>query len=429
MSVQALEASPTVADAPATAKAAGPFSAFKIQVLLSFFLQRIGLNQTIGGVFYPIPLSLFAMPAVVGWLLVSGWAKPSPTRIGLWCALVVGGCISMFLTRYEASAFSLYTYFALYAMFLFPVVLEDAAYERFFRMIANVGAALCIIGALQYAIQYVWSPPWLFTWRTIIPPEYLIEFNTLNWTGEWGSGLYKANGFFLMEASWLSQLGARTLLIAVIMLRDPRYLLLCVPGLIASYSGTGLLLFALFGIIPTILLVSRSRGMLMWIIVVASAVLAILSIFADALNLDVFTNRLAEFGRPDTSASFRFIVVWQAFERFLQESIPTLLFGAGPAAVEYYVQGLRTDGFVPGWLKLIVDYGFFGFVVFSAFLVTCVWQTTRSSIITAATLFQFLVLDGSLVVPQAALITFVSVAMVVRRSTFRPFGTPAPQAG
>jgi hypothetical protein len=94
-----------------------------------------------------------------------------------------------------------------------------------------------------------------------------------------------------------------------------------------------------------------------------------------------------------------------------------------------YLQGYINDGFTPGWLKLCVDYGFFGFAIFCAFLLTCVYQTTRSPLIAGAILFQYLYLDGSLVVPQSALLTLFMAAMVVRRSTFRPFGiAPAPEA-
>ena len=101
----------------------------------------------------------------------------------------------------------------------------------------------------------------------------------------------------------------------------------------------------------------------------------------------------------------------------------TLVFGAGPGASDIYVRGLRSDGFAPGWLKLVIDYGFFGIVIFNAFLITCVWQTTRSAVLAAAIAFQYMILDGSLVVPQGALITLFTACLVVRRSTFKPFGS------
>ncbi len=420
MSIQAFEASRNFIRAPAAEAARGPFATFKWQAFFALFLQRIGLNQTIGGVLYPLPISLVAMPAVLGWLIAKGWAKPSPTRIGLYCALVIGGCLSMLFAKHGGSALSMYMYFALYAFFLFPVALDDAAYERFFRMVVKLGAAICVVGVVQYVIQYVWQPSFLFTWRGLIKPEFLIEYNTLNWI-TWGGGIYKANGFFLMEASWLSQLGARTMLIAVIMLRDPRYLVPCGLGLLASYSGTGILLFALFGTIPLIMLMSKSKY-LPWAIAGLVGLSVIVVFSGKVLNLELFTNRLNEFNSPTSSAYFRFVLGQQIFERFLNEPPLTLLFGSGPGSTDSYLRGYISDGFTAGWLKLSVDYGFFGFVTFCAFLLTCVWQTTRSAIIAAAILFQYLWLDGSLVVPQAALLTLLMACAVVRKSTFRPFG-------
>jgi hypothetical protein len=427
MTMRALEAN----DLPAAAAAApahGPFASFKWQGFFALFMQRIGLNQTIGGTLYPLPVSLLLTPLVIGWLMVRGWAKPSPTRILLYCALVVSGCCSMFFAKFEASAFSFYMYVALYGLFLFPVVLDDAAYDRYFNLVLKLGAAICIIGVVQYAIQYVWSPEWLFSWRTIIDTEFLIEYNTLNWIN-WGVPIYKANGFFLMEASWLSQLAARTLLIAVIMMRQWKYVIPCGAAMLATYSGTGFLLFAIFGLVPLIVLFMRDRRILPVALLGLLAVPVLLAVFAQNLNLEYFLKRLGEFNSPNSSAYFRFVLTQQVFSNFTNEPLITLFFGSGPGATDMYLQGYINDGFTPGWLKLCVDYGFFGFAIFCAFLLTCVYQTTRSPLIAGAILFQYLYLDGSLVVPQSALLTLFMAAMVVRRSTFRPFGiAPAPEA-
>lgn len=426
MTYPAIDAPGAYVAEPARRKA-GPFAAFRVQAIMAFLLQRIGLNQTIGGTLYPLPVALLGTPIVIAWMMFQGWAKPSPTRILLYCALLVGGCCSILFAHREISPMSGYMYLALYSLFLFPVVLDDDAYERYFRFVANFASAICVIGVVQYAIQFVWSPEWLFTWRTILGEDVLIEYNTLNWT-TWGSGIYKANGFFLMEASWLSQLAARTLLIAVILLRDPRYLIPCGAAMLASYSGTGILLFLIFGSLPLIALALADRRVLPWAVAGLVAIPFGMMVFADELNLELFLNRLNEFGNPNSSAYFRFVLSQQVFLNFLNEPPLTLLFGSGPGTTDMYLAGYINDGFTPGWLKLSVDYGFVGFITFAAFLLTCVYQTTRSVLIAAAILFQYLWLDGSLVVPQAALVTLLMACAVVRRSEFRPFGAPAPAA-
>lgn len=423
MSFPAIEARDVQTDAPA--KARGPFVALKWQGFLAIFVQRLGLNQTIGGVLYPLPIALLIMPFVLAWLMVQGWAKPSPTRVLLYCALVVGGCCSLLFAKQEPSTLSLYMYLALYALFLFPVVLSDSAYERFYRIVVSLGAAICVVGVAQYVLQYVWSPNWLFSWRDILQPEYLIEYNTRNFI-TWGVPIYKANGFFLMEASWLSQLAARTLLLAIILLKDWRYGIPCGAAMLASYSGTGMMLFAIFGLIPTILLFMRDRRILPVALVGMVVFPVLLVVFSGQLGLERLFGRLAEFNNPNSSGYFRFVLSQQIFVNFLSEPPITMLFGSGPGVTDSYLAGYISDGFTPGWLKLIVDYGFFGFVTFCAFLLTCVYQTTRSPIIAGAILFQYLYLDGSLVVPQAALLTLFMACAVVRRSTFKPFGGAPP---
>ena len=400
-----------------------PLGAFRFQTLFTVFLQRIGSNQVIGGQIYPFPVALAGVPLALSWLIWRGWARPSPTRILLYCAVAIGACVSMLLASNGVSDMSFYLYLGLYALFLFPVVLEDDAYTRFFRFVVNTVVILCVLGVAQYVLQFVWRPDWLFSWRTVISKDYLIEFNTLNETF-WSSGIYKANGFFLMEASWLSQTAARAALIAVILLKDPRYLIPCGAAMLAAYSGTGIMLFALFGSIPLMMLFIRDRRILPWAIIGLMAVPFGMFAYAEQLNLELFVRRLEEFANPYASGYIRFVVTQQIFDTILREDLLTLFFGSGPGTVDAYFAGFVTDGFAPGWLKLCGDYGFWGFAAFTAFLSTCVYQTTRSMMLTGAAVFQFLWLDGGLVVPQAALILLLMMCAVVRKSTFNPLGRP-----
>jgi hypothetical protein len=46
--------------------------------------------------------------------------------------------------------------------------------------------------------------------------------------------------------------------------------------------------------------------------------------------------------------------------------------------------------------------------------------------LTGAAVFQFLWLDGGLIVPQAAFVMLLMMCAVVRKSTFNPLGRPLP---
>jgi len=187
--------------APATSRS-DESAFFRIKVLIGavIFLQRIGLNLSLGGKAFPFPVSLFVTPAIVMWNLLSGASKFSMRRFGLYVLFLAIMTSSTLLNNGGDSTMSLFLVAGIYAMYLFPLELDHAAYMRFFRMIANVATVIACLGILQYVIQYVWQPDWLFTWRHIVPKSFLIEYNTLNVT-RYGTSIYKANGFFLMEAS------------------------------------------------------------------------------------------------------------------------------------------------------------------------------------------------------------------------------------
>jgi hypothetical protein len=84
-----------------------------------------------------------------------------------------------------------------------------------------------------------------------------------------------------------------------------------------------------------------------------------------------------------------------------------------------------TEAFSSAWIKLIVEYGIIGFVTFSAFIAYCFYTTTRSIWLTAAFLFQFMVLDGGLLVPQLAFGALMLGCLV----RLKDDAAPGPQAG
>lgn len=412
------------AEAPAAARRAerGIFTALKTMIVGAIFMARLGIN----GVF-PLPVSLATTPLALGWLVANGHAKISIARFWLWLFLVIGALISYMIAigrpGVATSIQSMLLYIGLFAMFLAPIPLERPQFLRYYRMLANISAVLCLIGAAQYAIQYVVKLPFLFSWRTIVPAGFLIEFNTLNETA-WGSGIYKANGFFLMEASHLSQLGARGALIAAIILRDPRYFIPVVIGMLTAYSGTGFILLALFGIIPLFALFFSSRrlapigaiGLLMLPVVVGLAWVP--------LNLELFVSRIGEVDSPQSSAYARFVSGSLLLNAVDNKDFATLLFGVGPGLSQYYLDAIGPGSamFASTWVKLLIEYGFIGIITFCAFVYFCVYSTTKKHWLAAAFLFHFTYLDGALLVPQQVFVLLLLGCLVQDKSAMKQRG-------
>jgi hypothetical protein len=413
-----------------SAKEESIFTRVKVQIVAAIFLQRIGANVAIGGSTFPFPVSLFLTPLVTFWNIVTGAAQLSMPRFALYTAFVAVMMFSTILNSGGFSTMSMFLVAGIYAMFLFPIQLEDKAYIRFFRLLANVATFICLLGVAQYLIQYVWSPEWLFSWRTVVPKSFLIEYNTLNET-RYGSHIFKANGFFLMEASFQSQLAARVLLICIFVLKDFRYAIPLGIGMLTTYSGTGMILFAIFGLVPMLYLFmrhSRFRALLPVGLLLLPLAVAFLW---DRLDFGLFIERLGEFSNPRSSAYARFVTSQIMLDIFSNSNLLKLLVGAGPGASEFYSRGVSTSGetFASTWIKLILEYGLIGFSIFLAFFFTCVRETLRSNWLALAFTFHFFFLDGGFAAPQQALMTMLLGAYVCLKATNAGAGPATPMTG
>jgi hypothetical protein len=383
----------------------------------ALFMARLGIAGA-----YWFPICLLTTPIGLGVAFAKGQADLSLPRLVLYLIMTAGAVISLLLSLGQPGAQvsfqSLLLFLGLYALFLFPIRLSDSDYIRYFRMLANLGAVFCVIGAAQYFLQYLLHAQWIFSWRGIVPSQFLLEFNTLNATS-YGSGIYKANGFFLLEASHLSQLGARALLIATVILRDPRYIIPTLLGMLTAYSGTGFLLLLPFGLIPILALLFSQRGLAPFMMIGLLAAPLALMVLWQPLNLGLFIDRLGEFNAPGSSAYGRFSIAGEMASLFSKSDLPTFLFGSGPGMALYYA-GVVGNAFTNTWVKLIADYGVFGLVSFSVFFGYCVHSSTKSWLLTVGFLLAFLVLDGALVVPQQVVVALMLGGLVVRKPSAAP---------
>lgn len=399
----------------AAARERAAFTGIAVLIVGVYMMARLGLNSE-----QPLPISLAIVPAVLLALLARGVATVSLTRITMYTVLMTSTLLGSLLAadRVGVSFMSLGLFAGLYAMFLTPIELEESSYQRYWRLVANFSAALCVLGVIQYVSQYVIRTDFTFSWRTIVPSQFLIEYNTLNET-RWGSGVYKANGFFLLEPSQLSQIAARALLVAVVMLRDPRYAIPCVAAMLVSYSGTGLVLFALFGVVPLALLVFKSRAFVAPAVVAGLFLLVGVIALWEPLNLGLFLERSGEFSDPRSSGFARFTAGGLLFMNFSKEPLLVILFGAGPGMTETFQRGVYgvTEVFSSGWIKMLIDYGVFGLLAFSTFFFYCVRSSTGSTLLASAFLFQFLILDGGILIAQSVFSALIMGALVVRKAS------------
>jgi hypothetical protein len=274
---------------------------------------------------------------------------------------------------------------------------------------------------VQYFAQFVFKSALLFSWRGVVPGGYLIEYNTLNEL-TYDSGIFKSNGFFLLEASLLSGLAARELLIVVKIVKDTRYIIPLALGMGFALSGQGIVFTLIFVTVPLVsLLFSKmrsdrsSRTQALFGIVAVVAFVSIFVVFSD-----YFLDRVGEFSDPRSSAYARYTSSLNVFNEDVMRSFGTFFFGYGPGGFEPLTRNSSFAEHCTGWIKLFVELGFLGILSFSVFFLVCVHSATRSWYISIAMLFHYIVLDSTVLSPQMTFLAFAMFVLPVRIDVAKP---------
>jgi hypothetical protein len=368
--------------------------------ILSTFFQRLGI--WFAG--FPFPLVLISSPFLLAYGLIKQRVKLSSTRLTLFVFLA-GSIVTSIILANRMTATSALAYFLIYTQWVLYYPVSKDEYIKYLRIIAVITSAICLIGAMQYFSQFIVKSQYVFTWKGIIPSDYLIEQNTLNELS-YNSGQYKSNGFFLTEPSSLSGLAARVLLLVVILLKDIRFVVPLIIGLLFSLSGTGLVFTLLFTAIPLIYLLIKKASQALRAnrkAQIPIAVIAAVTVGALFIHyFDYFVGRLDEFSNPHASGYARYTFTLVIFNEHVMRSFGSFLFGYGPGSFD----PLTGSKHCTGWIKLFVELGFLGVLSFSAFFLACVYSSTRSWYIAVAIWFHYLILDSPVLSPQFVFLAY-----------------------
>jgi hypothetical protein len=255
---------------------------------------------------------------------------------------------------------------------------------------------LSCLAVVQLAAQFVGEFDRLTHFYGIIP-DFL-----------WGPGQgdeypethFRCTGIFLTEPSSLSQFTALGILIEVLEFRRLRYLLVLALGFLLSYGGTGLMLLLLF--LPLAGL-RRDGAASPALLVVIFA----LGLFATGIiDVSLFTSRVNELQSGGASGFARFVApFYLAAEHFDIEALQALLLGSGPGTVKIFVstwdKTLYTGNFAATWLKIFHEYGVIGSFLFGCFFACCLRRSRCPSVVTAAVIFAWVFLQGSMTITIA----------------------------
>jgi hypothetical protein len=224
------------------------------------------------------------------------------------------------------------------------------------RFFARLALLIAVCGIVQFFAQFLIGFRDAFPIENLAPKNFVISgFHYLN-PLSYGSTTYKANGIFMQEPSFFSQLVAIGLIVEMTVFKRIVPILVMVLALMVSYSGTGLVILA---VCVPVLLISKRRLDLLAIIVLA---LFFLVLFAAPLRLTVLIDRISEFGNLNSSASMRF-VSW------------VLLFGYGPGSFRDIALLVPFPVAEMMHSKMLIEYGVLGFMAYLGFISYCIFTS------------------------------------------------------
>jgi len=365
--------------------------------LLSKFAIPLGKDQLAG--------SLIVLAATIAFGLSTGRFELAPRHTTFFlCALslmlatqAVGG--------QEFSLASMALLIVLHAAYLVRLRSPPTSNETLY-LYQCVMVAIGVLGVAQFAAQFVLGKTIAFPMENLQGASYFQNgFNNLI-PLRYGSSVFKSNGVFLLEPSFLSQFMAIALIVEIAVFRRPWRMALFAIALLSSYSGTGIVMLACA--LPFLMTLRRALFLL-----AGAAVGACVLVFADAfdirmlsgrleaLDIDAFTNRITEIEDPSSSAFMRFVGIGLLIEQYVLTDVWFTFFGRGAGSIFQFSAGAQASAHDPTWGKIFFEYGLVGFLAYMGFMLHVILSPRRPRSLKFAMLVQFLFLGGFAVSPYA----------------------------
>jgi len=377
-----------------------------VLALLSLIvLTRFGINTGSYGLNFAVPV-LYVM-------IFAGFAKdrieldlPALLLFTLFMSCAAAALLLNLNLPHDGggSPASLILLAVLYIPFLFvlkPFSMSREAWLWTMRAFIHIATVVAMFGIVQFCLQFVWRPPWLFNFSPYIPKFIGVDvlFNSAIYTGS----AYKSNGFFLREPSAFSFLMAFALICEMAIFKRWWRMGLFAAGLMLSYSGTGLLALA-FGLLFPFKMKTAAR-----IAIIAVVGVLIYVLFGEALNLQFTVSRLGEFNSERSSGYIRYVAPMRLIGEMIDSDAWTALLGHGPGTIFHATRAFEYHD--PTWAKLLYEYGLLGT---TGCLGLMLYTTSRSHApvqVRATLLFNWLVQGGHLLTPESVMLVYVLLAL------------------
>jgi hypothetical protein len=335
------------------------------------------------------PLILVAV--LVGWM--TGRLRIDPVR----CAalfLLIGFLGAVQVLRGDVFSLpSLLLMAAIFGCYVMSIGAAPPSRHDALRLFLTVSAVIAAASVAQFGLQFVVGRDLAFPVDNLLPRALLIEGYNNQIPIADGTRIQKANGVFLLEPSFLSQLMAVAIVAELSQQGGPWTLprLARLGGfaaaLLLSYSGTGLLVLAVG--LPVLIIVQR-RWMLM---LLGLLLLGLAVTFQEQLRLDIYLERAGEFTSVRSSGFERFVSPFLMFEEFLWRDPWRSLFGIGAGSYPWHERIAFYPAAEMAYSKIIFEFGVLGAIATFAFLLWVV-LTSRAPLALRVTVVVMFFMSG-----------------------------------
>jgi hypothetical protein len=330
-----------------------------------------------------IDISLLFLLAALIVGSIGGCIRFEPGRLTLYVTLI--GILGLVQTLQPDlfSPSSMLLLAALHLPYIFTVQHGDDG-DRFIKFFLGIVTFFAWCGIAQYSLQFVVNARFLFPIETFVPDSFIVQHYNKQAALAYGSEVYRANGVFLLEPSFFSQVLAVAIVAELCTLGRASRLAVFGIALLVSYSGTGMVVLA---ICLPLHFVARRRW---YLLLVGLFALVLLIPLHEFLPMDRVLSRIGEFGSTRSSGFARFVGGFFLFDQFLWSDPWRTLFGYGAGAFSNYASHARYPVAEMALFKMVFEFGLVGASAYFGFLFCCLYSSPAPRLLTVAVGITFL---------------------------------------
>ncbi len=228
------------------------------------------------------------------------------------------------------------------------------------------------------ALHSVVNSRFLFPIENFVPSSFIVQHFNKQAAVAYGSDVYRANGVFLLEPSFFSQVLAVAVVAELCTRARATRLAVFGAALVVSYSGTGMLVLAIC--LPLYAVMRRRWGLLL---IGAIALVAMIPLQEHFHGIRLLS-RVAELGSAHSSGFARFVGGFLLFDQFLWSDPWRTLFGYGAGAFANYASHTHYAVAEMALFKIVFEFGLIGALAYFGFLFCCLLTSKAPRLLTLA---------------------------------------------